>query len=360
MTKSATESPSCQLLDLVIDLNWELVVDHARRHPQDAKFQDGDGLETPLYLACQYSAPSYVIAELLKAYPSAVNVRSNRRDLPIHIACQFGSSMEVIETILFSHPATALAETKWGKSPLMTLFDGTRNSSEQVDKEELWRKSKVLLTAVAIALDLFLGQEPLLLHAAIALGSRGCPQNALDMVIERYPEHAKQMDRSGRLPLHLAVRQTEWSVQLRRKYKPRERYSIVALLQLNPGAAHVKWRGRYPLQIAVSNGHTWHNGVDELFRAFPSAVVEIDRTTSLLPFQSAAIPVGAAKPSLDTIYHLLLAEPHVLQSCSGLTASQGSSSPHTNSRWTFSLVTIASSSVVAVCLVGILSKFLVP
>jgi hypothetical protein len=47
--------PSCQLLllDLVSGLNWERVEEHVGTNSRDAVFQDGDELETPLYLACQ-------------------------------------------------------------------------------------------------------------------------------------------------------------------------------------------------------------------------------------------------------------------------------------------------------------------
>jgi ankyrin repeat protein len=312
-TMATTPTSSCQLLDLVIDMDWEKVKDYAQRNPEDAAFQDGDGLETPLYLACQYSAPVEVVTALLEAYSEAATTPSKRRDLPLHIACRFGSSVDVLKTLTENHPETAFAETRWGKTPLAALIVGANARADETEYG-LWTKVKVLLEAVSRARILYSNSgERLLVHAAVSLCSLGCPEKVLDMVLEHCPEQTQMTDQFGRLPLHVALSQSKWSVQLRRRYKPRELYSIVSLLREYPRAAQVRHHGRYPLQMAVSNGHTWHNGVDSLFIAFPEAVLEIDAGTNLLPFQGAAIPVGESNASLDTIFQLLLAEPHVLE-----------------------------------------------
>lgn len=313
MEKASKLHPSCQLLDLVIDLDWERVIDHAKNHPEDAAFQDGDGLECPLYLACQYSAPTKVVAALLEACPEATMISSKRREIPLHTACRFGASVEILKVLTADHPHSALAETRSAKTPLMALMEGTIHR-EQPDDSVMWAKVKVLLEAVARAQNLACRRNGtlLLVHAAISLGSLGCPPKALDMSLQHFADHTRMQDPCGRLPLHVALRQTKWSVQLRRRYKPRENYAIISLLRIHPEAAKVRWRGRYPLQLAVANGHTWENGVQRLFEAFPEAALVVDPKTKLLPFQTAAIPVGQSTASLDTIFRLLLAEPHVL------------------------------------------------
>lgn len=316
-------NPSCQLLDLVIRFDWDNVIEHCKVHPEDASFQDGDNLETPLYLACQYSPPPEVIDALINSYPTAVNISSRReRDIPIHTACRYGASVEILEKLLKNHPETSLAETRWGKTPISLLVDNACNwrasqeeEYDEVSEEKLWRRVQVVLSAVARLKNLRSKNDHkdlLLLHAAVSSGSYACPRKALDMVIKQYPAQVYAVDEHGRLPLHIVLRRTEWSIKLRRRYKPREKYAIETLLSLYPQAAKIPWDGRYPLQMAVANGHVWHYGVDFLFTAYPEANFFYDPKTNLLPFQNAAIPVGESQPSVDTIFHLLLNAPHIL------------------------------------------------
>ena len=308
--------PSCELLDLVIDMDWDRVVHHVRDNPQDATWQDGDGLETPLYLACQHNAPVHAIRALLAAHPRAVTTPSRRRDIPLHIACRSGASIKVLEALLEHNPHTALAETKWGSGALAALCESFRHQRD-VDMEFRTQKVLVLLRAAAKAKHCYTDDgEQLLVHAAVSLGSRGCPDSVLNLVLREFPHQLFLYDRMGRLPLHLVIRPTSWSKQLRRRYKPRERHAMVQLLQRHPDAARVKFGNRFPLHIAVSNGHQWDEGVRELFRAYPQAIGSPDPVSKLWPFQLAAIPVGESQASLDTVLELLLAEPNVLEFCS--------------------------------------------
>lgn len=68
--------PSCELYDLVTDMNWDAVVQHAKERPQDAAFVDGEWHETPLFSACQNSPSEQAIRALFQAYPAAVRMGS--------------------------------------------------------------------------------------------------------------------------------------------------------------------------------------------------------------------------------------------------------------------------------------------
>ena len=88
-TTPASIPPCSDLYDAVLDLDWEKVVEHCRDYPRDAQFQEGDNLETPLYLACQWHPPLHVIQALIEAHPPALQWTSREfRDLPLHMICR--------------------------------------------------------------------------------------------------------------------------------------------------------------------------------------------------------------------------------------------------------------------------------
>jgi hypothetical protein len=215
-TSTTALPPSCQLFDLVLDMNWNNVVHHAKNHPEDASFQDGDCYETPLYLSCQLSPPSSAIEALIAAFPGALTIKSKNGDIPLHIACRYGASSDVLRLLVEAHPATCLLQTKWGKTALMALCDGY-----QIDDDaDKWEKVRILLQGVAQSQNLVRNDGTfLLVHAAVLLGSLGCPACILDRIVKDYPDQVWERDApQGRLPLHLAIRSTEWSSK--RRYKP--------------------------------------------------------------------------------------------------------------------------------------------
>ena len=378
--------------------------------PRDARYQDSDGNETPLYLACQFHPPPEAVRELMNAWRGAALTTSRvHRDLPLHIACRYNVSLDVLkELLLLSHrdsnccnkddvndcgrsyypsldedcdgfsDALGLAQiagqiTKWGTTPIHALWEGRDRSTttaatattDNNDEEEsaFWKKILLLLQAIDACRKLEQQQQQrqqnqntvgwtsrcdycnvneqmlvtttrkkednsktrtllFLVHAAVSLGARGCPGAVLDYVLDRYPEQLRQLDQSGRLPLHVAVgactlsggRSTK-EQQLRRSYRPREQEVISKLLRRYPQAAACQDSkneptGRFPLHTALIHGHSWEQGVKELAEASPLSVLTMrDPAFCIYPFQLAA---ASQYSDLNTIYQLLRAQPGAL------------------------------------------------
>jgi hypothetical protein len=349
--------PCSDLWDLVVDMDWESVIEHARENSVDAAYQDGHWHETPLYLAVQHNPPVEAIREIIRAYPKALTTRSPaNHDLPLHIACRYQVSAEILEELLRVFPGTAIEQTRWGPTPVMALWE-FRPKDEPLD-ERFWRKVNILVSAVARFRDdpkfqemqpatrwtkqfrnpekrttstppsstapaalpnKNEGNELLMVHAVVSLGALGCPEQVLEHVLHTWPEQVFLRDRWGQLPLHIAVGPTTWSHTTRRKYKPRGEKFLFLLLQTYPQSATQRLlgddmdSGRFPLHSSLANRHTWKGGVQELFHAAPQVLLMPDPLTKLYPFQLAAVlPSGDITVELDTVYLLLRAQPDVL------------------------------------------------
>ena len=347
-----TVSPSSDLWDLVLDMDWDRALAHAKEHPTDAEWMDGHWHETPLYLACQHNPPLEVIRAIVKAYPRALLSPSRaNKDLPIHIACRYQVSNEIIFELLKDFPVTAVEQTRWGRTPVMALWEfrpiEEGSSTSTCLDEALWEKMLVVLEAVARFRELpaYRYQKPrtrkrefrgracagtersiiwqtddpnenlFIVHAAVSLGALSCPVEVLEYALQQFPEQAFCRDQWGQLPLHIAVGPTAWNATTRRRYKPREQEFISRLLAANPDAANETTQGdhgRRPLHIAISNRHTWSGGIECLFRAAPEVLLTPDPVTRLYPFQLASVPVRDNQVDLDTIYMLLRSQPDVL------------------------------------------------
>jgi hypothetical protein len=328
--------PSNELYDLINDRNWDSAIHHCRSEHNhiDAAFQDGDTLETPLYLACQNHPPVTLIFALLQAFPAGAETPSRHGDLPLDIACRYNVSIEVLRELVKDHPDTVGQSSKWGKTAVSALWEGRPIDVDTVDTDTgitcieerysnmFWQKMQVLLEALATSRQQAQGGQPTdmlyIVHAVVALGSLGCPYEVLKYVLHRYPEQVSQTDGMGRLPLHIAVGPAQWSHRSRRKYKPREKRVIARLLKMYPPGARTldptELSGRYPLHTALTCRHQWlTGGVKELFEGAPEAISLPDPVTCLYPFQLAAIPIRETTVCLDTIYHLLRAQPAVLE-----------------------------------------------
>mgnify|MGYP005855895967 CR=1 FL=1 len=380
-TTITTPVPWSDLYDLVLAFRWDDVIHHCQTNPQDARYQEGDNWETPLYLACQWNPPAEVIRALVQAYPEALLMTSREhRDLPLHFICRYKSTTaEVLQEMLqlnynnntgSNHNKAVVHPTKHGKTPLQILWNharpdclkeqrAPRNQLEQNDVDDFWNKVELLVKAVAKHRQQSWptnghsgGSILFLVHAVVSLGALGCPLEILEFICHKYPHQLQQRDKSGQLPLHLAVGPSLWSPSPKRKYKPREQEIIRVLLRLYPEAARERWfslwdyydtdtmmssnirgnakttnnhhninkcividrRGRFPLHMAVANRHTWEGGVQELFMAAPELLSVRDPVTKLYPFQLAAIPVGdTLVVNATTIWELLRLQPELLE-----------------------------------------------
>ena len=238
--------PCSDLWDFILDMDWQRVIEHTKHSPQDAEYLDGHWHETPLYSICQMSdntsLPVEAVQAIINAYPNAIRIASrSNRDLPIHIACRYQASIEIIKLLVEDYPVTAVEQTRWGKTPLMTLWEFRKHNDtiSPMELEEFWEKVHILLIAVAKYRCIangstntprlkrgrnFGGQQEeeqleaddqdlsrYIVHAAVSLGSLCCPSDVLQYLLEKYPDQAKTYDPWGYLPLHIAVGPTPWS-----------------------------------------------------------------------------------------------------------------------------------------------------
>lgn len=308
-SSSSTTPASCELYDLVIDMDWDAVALHAKKHPQDAAWEDGEWHETPLYCACQNSPSEQAIRALLQAYPPAAQMGSKNGDLPLHIACRWRASVGVIRALLEYAPTTACVATKYGKTPLVALWEGYKTSNgEQEVYQCTCEKSILLMEAIAHFHGFLLEDgEPFCLFAAMKME---CPDAPLYLVLEEYKHQISMCDKQKRLPLHVAV---DVGIPSRRKL---HKCVFEHLLERYPEAATIPdpVTGRLPLHTMVCNpAYSWKE-IEVVFQSYPRAMAARDPLTGLLPFLLA--------PSVETCFCLLTAQPHALACWSPLTSYQ--------------------------------------
>ena len=118
----------------------------------------------PLYCAlCSGRAPLQLIQYLIEPYPEAVNSTDNDGNLPLHIACLMAASRNVIQLAL----------------DRFTGDDRNHRRLSVVNND---------------------GQVPLHCYAIC----QGADTDALQPLLDLYPEGIHATDRNGRLPLHVA------------------------------------------------------------------------------------------------------------------------------------------------------------
>lgn len=261
------DNPSSEIYDACLEMNWDLAIHLCRTLPPSAvRYQEGDNLETPLYVACQNQPPLRLVQALLTIWPDATNTKSRQGDIPIHIACRYDAHISVLQALLECQPRTATHRTRFGTTPLIALWEpycrllrtnhslrtndvlmslATTNptlhqkylriqqsytilADRALDIEEKcqldifdddlqfsdkWTVTLELLKAVAMYREEYnetqfrTSSTPILhlVHAAVALKSSGCPLWVLFYVTVHNNDQYTMMDETGRLPLHIAV-----------------------------------------------------------------------------------------------------------------------------------------------------------
>jgi hypothetical protein len=316
---STNTTETSDLYDLVLEMRWESAIQHCQENPVDASYQDGDNSETPLYLACQNRPPLGLIRTLLQAYPAAAETTCRHGDWPLHVACRCDASIEVLEELVARNPRIVGQSSKWGTTAVRALWESRDTTSDLLIENYntvFWEKMKILLEALARSRQESQDQSTdklFLVHAVVSLGSSGCPFQVFEFALHCCPEEVSTKDGTGRLPLHIACGPARWSNLGARKYKPREQQVISELLQRHSKGARCldpnEATGRYPLHTALACRHKWDGGVKELFQRAPEVLLISDPITGVYPFQLAAIPVRDTLVDLDTVFHLLRAQP---------------------------------------------------
>ena len=360
-------------------MNWPLAQELVRQDHFLARYQEGDNLETPLFVECQNQPPETLVIQLLQAWPDAVITKSRQGDLPLHIACRYKAAHGVIQSLIQACPETSCRRTRYGTTPLVALWeDTTRQQQQQSDDanddearriRNAWNvihdmntdmneklaalpvtmndeyKRQVTMSLLqgvaqhrksrkAAASDNAPHNDTLYyLHAAVSLGFTGCPAFILLYAFSQFPEQILLRDHDGRLPLHIAVGPDNSSLpHSLRKFRPLASWSIKLSLHFHPLSAsridpnECSWGRRYPLHTALMYRHEWRQGVAELTRASSHVLSIPDPVTGLLPFLLASavhdtktttdqcgLPHDVILRRLDTTFHLLRADPSVLQ-----------------------------------------------
>lgn len=189
--------------------------------------------------------------------------KSRQGDLPIHIACRYQADRSVLETLTRHYPGTACQRTRWGATPIAALWEQRRRELTLCDlcdrladrsigtAEKLaalpsaplpsygWQATQVLLEAVAKHRQQQQQQQSesyrrsgcddnkddtlFIVHAAVSLGSTGCPLFVLFYAVRNYGDQVAVRDQNGQLPLHIAIgRDNSSHPNSLWKFKPRE------------------------------------------------------------------------------------------------------------------------------------------
>lgn len=353
-----------------------------KAYPKAAKKRDFEG-STPLHFACHYGIRSIEVLQLLiDACPAAIHRRDIYGRSPLWHAVEKRSSIDVLSLLLQADPSTALlplvpasvrrkggtanqeflsyrsmrqtsstrkaptsgkeqSQGQWNNtipssSPPATPLGLAWKQATYMNAHKRgrgrnkagWNKAVLLLKAAyhhnslekklcttSMSIDFSVDN---ILHAALALHAY-IPSSIIPFILQKYPEQAFERDQFGRLPLSIAL-----SVHCSSTWSRRE--AIVQLLNINPNAARMpSTDGRQPLTIALKNGMTWNEGIEDLIKANPKSLHAIDETTSgLYPFMIAACepaptrsgPISESShndaKTVETIYKLLRNAPDLV------------------------------------------------
>ena len=317
--------------------------------PQALFVQDTQGW-TPLHVNLLYGTDETTTLFLIRAGgPTAAGLTCKLVGSPLHLACRHGSSETVLQALLKERPDMVACSTAGGLLPANLLSKSFyRLSKQQRHYNTSSSTSGTSSAATAVQdgekklvrqLDMFLRafqQSTRRTHSSLdcsCLVDRphvrdmvafqiGCATqtNYLQLSQRHYPAQTAADLRDyqmGPLPLHVAAQYPAAAQQS----SLQQLDPLQWLLQAHSAAAAVPdaWQqGRLALHTAISVGKRhWATGVEALLAAEPAACQERDPVTGLRPFQLAAVTLlatqqgGSEAESVDTIFRLLLACPHV-------------------------------------------------
>lgn len=354
-------------------------------YPEAATVRNSREHDLPLHIACQYQLGCDILTELLKDHPETAveqtrwgrtpltNLWTSRQKqdqsgtstVPMQDDYEFWNKVMVLlnavarfrEGGTTTTTATTVHDcripsvtTRTVESqimdPVSLCLTGDGDMDDHIESSH--EKSSLIMDDDNTVCTTHHGPDnSFVVHAAVSLGALCCPLGVLEYVLDHFPEQVYRRDGHGQLPLHVALGRSYYVEATRRRYRPRERDFIAALLRMYPDAAretlldddendgvattatttvertrrhHYKHpRRRHPLHVALVNRHMWSGGVKELFYAAPDVVMIQDPITMLYPFQLAAVlhrgesnDTSSSSVDLETIYHLLRSRPEIL------------------------------------------------
>jgi ankyrin repeat protein len=293
------------LLHFVCALHPSLPVVDAvlQAHPQAVWKASRNAGITPLMIACGRNAANEVIRRLLQNARKTIQVTDASGYSAIHWACRDDVSAPIVRQLLICDPGVANHRVQSGRqsrvngvTPIDILCQSksTKNfSTNQGKKLDLLLWASYYGTIISRN-----GRVNSTLHAALALK---CSEEVIHYAFERDAYFvAGVRDRYGNLPLHYAVQLPVASVS--------DSCILVQLIHAFPEGASCKdASGRLPLHMALKEGYTWSQGVRYIFEQYKLAIAIQEEEHELYPFALAA-----AFSDEETTYCLLREHPQFL------------------------------------------------
>jgi ankyrin repeat protein len=252
-------------------------------YPAGIKARDAED-RLPLHSAVAYPMTSFEnVQAVIKAYPEAVDVQDEDESLPIHIAAWGGDTPQALPVIKLLHEQrpSNLDITDGDSETVLSLMAKYGRTTVEALQYILDLDPK----ALARHRDEMEGNA--MLHFAVQ--SSRLNKNTIYLpVLKSYPEAAKQINRVGKLPLHMALRDCCSSPE-----------AIQALLSAYPQAAKsLDGDGMLPLHHACLVGVSETSIVTNLIETYPASV------------QFPVIP----RDEKDKVYPIHLAMRHTVES----------------------------------------------
>jgi len=339
--------------------SWGPLIEISFRRPSDVQFKDRCR-NTALHLACRRQPPIDAIQALIRAYPTALAIRTVDGMTPLHFACYCGASSdavrllieccpdsaskldkrgrsplhcacagcrtedkyEVLKLLLEVYPQMVLIEDSLGRTPLSLMLDDYIEEVEEItccsakfprkklstEIEDCLKCTSILLRAAyhGSASDLVLKREPFrMLHASVGVSC--CPPLFVRLALKIQPEQVRTPDIHGNLPLHIAAA-THQTFQTN---KSDTRFNVIqSIISMYPAAAKISNRnGLLPLALAMEHKKSWEDCIRPLIEAHPAALATIQIDIKNFPFVLHKI----ARTSSPTIlYDILRAKPEIV------------------------------------------------
>ena len=310
-----------------------------KMRPELASMKDSLRGELPLHQCRNVESAKH----LLRVNPSAMIARSSKfGNIPLHSFLLHEEGEEIgnncIQLLkLFSlsskNKQLMTIRNKHGQTPLQLLISKVEQrvstATVEVDGgdhpnnvDELWNVLLDWVRTLSLSREEVHQRQPQMkfteLHTLIEYGccySEQLMKYALNLYGE---EQASMRDTYGRTPLHVAAAASEEG-----SAEPMSPEAIQALLKSNPKAPRTTDNeGRLPIDIAAESPNIHIQSLAVLMRGEPRAIDTRDLRDGHYPFISAALSSSpssssSAKPqtnsgSINNVYFLLRAKPHVL------------------------------------------------
>lgn len=288
-------------------------------------------------VAASYRASAEVIEALLQSYPEGAGRVEISGSMPLHLMCDYGASLQAIEAILateYGAQSVHKQDQIFTQRPLRILnsrrnmgdtynalttlrrireqqrelrLEGVPDDSPTLQELEakvqpfrtfsFWRKAATLLQIEhrGGVLDRDRVCTDCVLHACAGVAK--CPSTVLELAILMYPEQLMEQNERGQVPLHVAIARPGTGV-------------MMDLLQAcPPEALRVKdMDGFLPVQLAVSVGRRWGNGVGSLLVANPEALETMNVCDVLYPRILSKLYI---KGRADALFQAIRAKPNL-------------------------------------------------